>query len=463
MWSYINKEDFKKYIEEYPFLKEHKNEISLYETADSIILPRLFYKNYPSELIHVRDSYKEHLDAKEIKVNFKGELRDVQKRASKTVLDIFNNNKREITGTIKMPPGTGKTVTTVYLSSKIGLKTCIIINNKNLMSQWIKAYINFTTNISENDIGLIQGSIFSVDKPIVVAMLQTLLSKIKTAPKKTMDDLQKAGIGLVVYDEVHSSSSSEKFSKVSILFKTNNFIGLSATPFHTGLHKILMQNTIGDIIFSSEDYQLIPQLYFIYYFSGISNNLSEKKTKKGTFLTVGTYVNMIQDLNMKRAIYNKSIVHSEKYLKIISKYIGNLHKKGYTTLIATMHINQLNTIADQIELDHNNIKVRRFYSKNPDIDKENDRVVAAPLKYCGEGFDFPRFDCIIITMPLSGKKSIIQLCGRALRTCDGKNDPIILYLVDMDFPSMFIKDVQIVRNIVKTEFKGIKVHEYNES
>ena len=47
----------------------------------------------------------------------------------------------------------------------------------------------------------------------------------------------------------------------------------------------------------------------------------------------------------------------------------------------------------------------------------------------------------------------LQITGRILRDCDGKNNPVVYDLIDFAFPSMAQKDIRAKTKIVSNEFK----------
>ena len=166
------------------------------------------------------------------------------------------------------------------------------------MKQWIQAILDFT-NFSTKDIGIIQKKAFGVDKDIIIGMAQTLLRKVKSNIQENFKIIDKAKIGLVIYDEVHATSSAPVFSKVSLLFRTKNIVGLSATPFQTGFAEILMKNSVGEIISDSKNYDTKPEYRLINYKSELDN----KKI----------YVmNQMNDYLRKKSFYNKVIVRDRK-------------------------------------------------------------------------------------------------------------------------------------------------------
>jgi len=437
MWSFVKKENLENFINTYPQLAENYKEISLYETEDKIFLPRLFFKNFP-EFVETFES-KDLIDPVRTYYKFTGTLREEQYGFVSTILNNYKDNN-QINGIAKARPGFGKTVVSTYITAKLGMKACIIVDNDNLISQWIESFLKFT-DLTADEIGLIKGKHFTIDRPVVIATVQTLLSKIKTDIFKNFPIIDSARFGTIIYDEVHNTSSSSKYSKASLLFRTKNFIGLSATPFQTGISEILMKNTIGDIIYETKHYDLKPTYILNYYNSKLSGKYSYVLGK-------------MPDYIKRKSFYNSIIVKSVEYLKIILRLIRKRLAEGHTVLILVFTKAQIKLISDC--LTENNIDHRRFYGDEKEaLDKENVKVVVATYSYAGKGFDFEQLSSLILGTNLAGKKSLIQVIGRILRaSTEGKLklSPVVDDLIDIGFPSLFLPDVKAKKNIIRNEF-----------
>jgi len=434
MWTYIDKTNKENFIRQHNNLKEYFNDLCLLETEKNYFFPRYLNISYPSQFLLHTEGVKKFNIIK-TQYNFTGQLRDDQKPICDLVLNIFNKNK-QVNGIIKARPGLGKTVLSIYLAAKMGIKTCIVVDNTNLVEQWIKAITEFT-DLGADHIGLIQQNLFEINKPICISMVQTLQSKIKTNFQNIFNKIDDAGFGLVIFDEVHKSSSAPQFSKSTLLFRTKNIIGLSATPFNYGVHDILMKRTIGQILYETKKYDLTPKYYFVYYNSGL----------KGKEINS---LNYIRDLNMKRGIYNKLLSTSKIYPEIIYNYTKRLLKKKHRIIIICSTQKQVETVSDVLTA--NNVVNRKFYGKEREIDKENDQVVVATYSYAGAGFDFKELSALILACPLAGKKSIIQVIGRILRTCENKKEAIVLDLVDIAVPNFSLPMVKKKKKIINDEF-----------
>jgi len=436
MWTYIKKEDYPKFINQYSQFDDFSNGLILLETADAYFLPRLFSQNYPSQYLSFFDGGKQESFQPAVieNIEFKGTLRPEQVEILNELADIYSKNQY-INGIIKARPGIGKSIMAVYLASQLKIKTMIVVDNQNLMKQWIQSFLDFT-NLTVDDIGIVKQKVLGIDKPIIIAMAQTLMRKAKTKIQENFKLLDKARIGLVVYDEVHATSSAPVFSKVSLLFRTKNVIGLSATPFQTGLAEVLMLNTVGDVISNSKNYDMKPIYNLIHYNSKLDN----KKI----------YVmNKLTDYLRKKSFYNKVIIDSEIYQNLIVEQTSEKLKLGHRIIIICFTKAQVKTLSEL--LTQKGIENTRFFGEEREITYK-EKVLVVTYSFAGKGFDYKELSCLILACPLAGKKSLIQVIGRILRTEVEKLSPVVIDLADLAVPGFTIPEIRMKKKVVSDEF-----------
>lgn len=434
MWTILNVENIDNYFNEYPNLNEFKDSYILHKTDNKIMLPRFFYKNYPSNYLSL---YNPQYNPQ--KIDFVCNI--TPRKMQKDVVDIITEKiKKEnyINGIIKARPGSGKTILSIYIASILKLKTLIIVDSTSLQRQWVKE-IASVTNLSPNDIGLIRQKMFPIgNEKIVIATVQTLLSKFKKDPKLIYQQLKMLGFGLVFFDECHKSSSSLQYAKISTIISANNIIGLSATPFKQMEQAILLDNVIGPIIYNNCDYDYAPEINIIYY---------KSKLDKYRFM-MGKFKDYIQ----RKAFYNKIICKSETYLNLFPKFIKDDLEQNHKIIVICQTENQIKELSKV--LTDNNIKHRQYYGKERIYDK-SDNVLLVTYSFAGTGFDFKELSSLIYACPLSGKISLIQTAGRILRLCENKQNPKIRYLVDMTFPSQSLNELKCAKQIFENEFNDV--------
>ena len=329
-----------------------------------------------------------------------------------------------------------KTVLSVYIAAQLKIKTLVIVDNQNLMKQWIQSFLDFT-NLKVEDIGIIRQSAFGVDKPIILGMAQTLLRKVKTNIQQNFKALDKAGIGLVIYDEVHATSSAPIFSKVSLLFRTRNILGLSATPFQTGVAEVLMKNTVGEIISDSKNYDMKPEYRLLSY----QSKLDRKK-----LYVLGKFSEYIQ----RKSFYNKIIIESVIYKKLILDQTREMVELGHRVIIICFTKKQVTTLSEM--LTDNGLENKMFYGEDREI-TYNEKILVATYSFAGKGFDYKELSCLILACPLAGKKSLIQVIGRILRADENKLAPVVIDLADLSVPSFTIPEVRMKKKVITNEFE----------
>src|SRR6056297_412365 len=242
MWTVCDSDKIDDFLLENRINHDFKNDVILYDNTkinNNVILPRYFHRLYPST--HLKFMKDSSFKPCKVDLNFTGTLTNEQHSIISPVINRLANGNNG--GIIKARPGFGKTVTSIYIACQYKYKTLIVVDKSLLEDQWKETILQIT-NLEEDDIGTIKQKKFEVDKPIIIASARTLIRRIENV-KDFYFKIKNAGIDLVFYDECHKTSSAPKFAKVSVLFNTKNLYGLSATPFHNGLHKILMDGCLG--------------------------------------------------------------------------------------------------------------------------------------------------------------------------------------------------------------------------
>ena len=170
------------------------------ESANKFYVPRYFGEEHFGSPSKSKIPPGQAMD-----VPFIGELRDNQKPVVKAYFDhVTNNNSLEASGggLLELPCAYGKTILSLYICSKLSVKTLIIVHKEFLLNQWIERMQQFLPSAR---IGKIQGQIFDIEnKDVVIGMLQSL-------SMKDYHETAFQSFGLTIIDEVHHISS-EVFS-----------------------------------------------------------------------------------------------------------------------------------------------------------------------------------------------------------------------------------------------------------
>tara|TARA_B110000008_G_C16957580_1_gene558812 strand:+ start:113 stop:1579 length:1467 start_codon:yes stop_codon:yes gene_type:complete len=131
---------------------------------------------------------------------------------------------------VVMPCGSGKTVTGIYILSKIKDRTLIVTNYKIVAKQWKHELMN-KFSVSENDIDCVSDTNFmqSTEKKLVtIVTYDTLISISTTKSRSTIVNILNMKFSLIILDEAHKAVASLYFS---IIYRLSGpVVAFTATP-----------------------------------------------------------------------------------------------------------------------------------------------------------------------------------------------------------------------------------------
>lgn len=207
------------------------------ESAAKLYVPRYF-----GELHFGKPTLFKITEGDNIQLSFNGVLRENQVPAVQAYLDtVTKDPKYGGGGLLDLPCAFGKTSLSLYIASKLGKKTLVIVHKEFLLNQWVERIQQF---IPTARIGRIQGQIIDIDdKDIVLGMLQSL--SMKDYPSSLFDSF-----GLTIIDEVHHISS-EVFSRALFKLVTKYTLGLSATMNRKDGTTKVFKMFLGDILYKA--------------------------------------------------------------------------------------------------------------------------------------------------------------------------------------------------------------------
>lgn len=316
-------------------------------------------------------------------------------------------------GILSLPTGYGKTTCALYIASKLGVKTLIIVHKEFLMNQWIERIKQF---LNTAKIGTLRQNNIDVQyKDIVVGMLQSIAMK-------TYDPSIFSNFGLTIIDETHHICS-KVFSKALLNVNTKYTLGLSATPERKdGLTHVLYK-FIGDICFSVERKQekcvtvkkIICSVGHLFP-NGLPMNVFDKISNVDIISTLVEYDErneLIKTECIKLVSIQRNIMilserrnHCIRLQEIINNHYG--HE------ICGLYMGQMK----QSELE----------------ESEKKQVIIATYSLAHEGLDIPKLDSLILA---TSKGDVIQAVGRILRETPGKtHDPYVIDIVDNIAPML---------------------------
>ena len=402
----------------------------------SILIPRF----YPV-LGEINDQSNLGLD-----IEIECTLTPRNKRQEKYINFLVEHNN----GIIKADPGAGKTAIAISAISQIKKKTIIFVHKEALRRQWTDEFIKFT-NIKIEEIGFLSTKTYkqALQKPIIITTVQAVGALLKRRKDEFLKELNAANIGVSIFDEIHNLIGPEFFSDASIFINTKRVYGLSATPYRSDGCEDIIIDHVGEIVyFEPEEGELLkPIVYMIYFSFGIYETPKQIK-----YLTWGG--------NFSTPRYFQQMNHSEKYKKTVTKLTEKLIKDKRNVLVLGVRINCLLELAGMSTLSKSEIGIfipgtskeeRLKYSDTDDLKTsfETKQLVFSTYSNCRDGVNRKNLDALIMSCPTA---NIEQSIGRILRTLDGKRQPIVLDLIDIQGP-MYNIDGKMIPYFVRSSRK----------
>ena len=323
-----------------------------------------------------------------INAKFNAPLREGQKQVKDEA--IYSLNKKSSI-MLALYPGFGKTSLSIYLASRIGLKTLIICHRLVLIEQWIKAIERFIDNPK---IGFVKPSLSSkkIEQVKNSDFLIVNAMNIKTLGEDFFKD-----VGLVIIDEIHcilAESLSESLGYLSPRY----LIGLSATPHRAdGLDKLL------DFYFG-EGNKIVRELHHPHIVYKIDTGIEYEEDTKTEW----------------NAMISSQCLH-EKRNNLIVNIV--LHFKDRHFLILCKRVDQAKYIAKVLEEEKENVSL--MVEDTNDFD-QNSRIIVASIQKCGVGFSHDILDSLILASDV--EEYFIQYLARVMRTEEVK--PMVFDLID---------------------------------
>jgi len=375
--------------------------------------------------LNLRD---ERVAGETVELEFSGELNGSQHSAARALL-------RHDVGVLCAPPGWGKTVLATHLIARRGCSTLVLVHRKPLVEQWIARLCEFL-DITPKSIGRLGAGRRRLTRRLDIAMIQTLARS---------DDLQDLvrGYGHVVVDECHHVPAVQ-VERVLSAIPARYVTGLTATPYRRDGHQPIITMQCGPVrhVISGPKVKAGEALERRVFRRDTSFDPSILPTEPSIQEIYGALANDIDRLDFVLADI-RELVREDRALVVLTE------RREHLDRIAK-------SIGDEIPnvvVLHGGIKpkARRAAMTQLAEQPENEpRLILATGRYLGEGFDDPRLDTLLLTMPIAWKGTVVQYAGRLHRAHAAKRDIRIYDYVDSEVPvlrRMYAKRLRTYREM----------------
>jgi len=366
---------------------------------DIVYLPLAWaLKNIPGSQRKTRKTYCQS------SYDYTANLRPHQKEIRREALSCLNKRGTVV---ISAYPGFGKTVTSIGLAHKIGMRTLVLVNKVILKNQWVECVVQFT-NLKKG-VGVVKAEPATKSQRENASKLKKWEKKIKDASIVVMNALTVkkmpsnffSDVGCLIVDECHQIMS-ECLSEALLYVHPRYVIALSATPYRSdGLNNLLT-----------------------FYFS--EEHLVRELKRSHTVYEIRTGFKPIADITDNGRLDWNGLLNSqsenEERNKMILDTVSSL-SESRTILILTKRVDHASYL--ESELKKMSVSVSGLYGTKKSFDKAASVLIGTSSKI-GVGFDHKRLDCLVLASDV--ESYFIQFLGRVFRREDV--EPIILDFVD---------------------------------
>lgn len=351
-------------------------------------------------------------------VGFEGELRPDQKLIVNTTLEALRDPQRG-GGIINKTTGGGKTCIAMNIIATLGVRTIFVVNMIGEIEKTKKSIEKFLPNAT---IGVIQGPKFETDADIVIAMIQTLASRYDTYAYSHFWKF-----GLCIFDEVHSTSPGQKYSRILKKMQVKYRLGLTATLREDIFSKVYIHH-IGPVIVKDKKVDIVPRVET----KKIATSLCIPYTKNGKM----NYTKLITDLAKagdRNRLLAEIIIETTKNRGSKRRVIVFTHRWAHAQELARI----IGGLSD--------LTVGPYVGKMKKKELEyalNCDIMVATYSFASQAFDHPPLDTVIFASPRSvsrkkdfghfynDTKVLEQAVGRCLRQVNS-NCALVVDIVDI--------------------------------
>jgi DNA excision repair protein ERCC-3 len=342
-------------------------------------------------------------------------------------------------GVLCLRCGAGKTVVGLHSAAQLKVPILIMVTNKGLARQWMDEITQFL-GVPTEDIGRVggDGSPFDWEKPITVAMVQTIASRVSSG---TLPAEMTRHFGVILCDEAHLMGAPY-FNTAVPPFHGRRW-GLSATPNRDDGFDSLLRYTIGSVVYS----YLIPDLKPTVFFKRLPTRPDFAKKD-----VVDQTHDVAKNLHFGM-LYSYFASDCHDRTDEIVKEVRAAVDDGRQVLVLTHSRAMCELLGQKLPgsgVCHGGVKeddrIRHIRECNP---------VVAIMQLGKEALNKPSLDTLFVCEPFTKKGALQQTMGRVLRAFSGKKSPIVVFFEDVHIRPLLLMCNKIRQSLIRwPSFKG---------
>jgi superfamily II DNA or RNA helicase len=349
------------------------------------------------------------------KFNSSIKLRDYQSPAVSRAIE-------EGQGVLIMPCGAGKTETALEVAAKAGCSTLWITHTMDLLNQSMKRAME-KLNLSGKQIGIIQGDNMRIGSHITFATVQTLA-------KRDLTEISKV-FGCVIVDEAHlvfkDASKARMFEDVISQFPAFYRFGITASEYRSDGLIDTMFKVIGPKLYEvdQDDPRLMtmkPRVEIIT--TQFQYEQPEDELFNVQKMLAEMKIDGQRNALLKSILYNK--VTGDDYCLVLGDSLDHLEE-------LQQFIVKQGRLAAFVCGETNKKEREKIMD---DMRSGKYHYLFATYQLAKLGLDIPRLNVLVQATPKKDKTSIQQACGRIMRPEEGKAQPVVYDLWDINVPQL---------------------------
>jgi len=371
----------------------------------------------PSILGRATKLYDLRRDGEEFAIRLQSKLYDYQQSAFDEIVSHMDRGTTNFI--LKARTGWGKTVLTSALVSYLHRTTLIVVPVTTLVHQWREELLKHT-DLTADDIGVAtDAKVEWRGKKVVIGLVHTLVLD------RWGEDFKKQ-FGAVFLDEVDRSAPPETFAPICTMFPARFRFAMSATTSRKdGLDKVFHWH-FGEVYIDGNRYK------------NIRVQRSKALVVNYPKANMPQYLFNISDAIKRRGIIMSALSKDMRRNEMLCTYIKKFYNTKRPTLILSDRIEQLIRLAEIMERQYR-IPAREMgffiramprnstYRKTPQAKLPEKLLIFGTYKMLDIGFDMKSLSGLVMATPRS---SIEQTVGRIERYLEGKQQPVVVDVVD---------------------------------
>lgn len=398
-----------------------------------------------AEIVAMARGHKELFDVKVLfadverfpknKVKAEDFLAVHQKVCIKEVIERYNKHKY---GDILLAMGTGlgKTRLACFITTKVGVKTIVIVPTKHIAEQWRDELEDMysTSGIAEkmsDFITMYNNKLGDSPKGSIIIVI------INTARAKSNKFF--AQFGLCIFDEVHELTSNKSKNVLWNSSVVRFRMGLTATPEYTGFGMLpYLEGHLGKTVHANELKGFATSVkIFDVTVRAIKFCTSDSKysvpilSKSGTVSIMETLSKMLEDPTRT---------------ELVVDIINNFYRAGKNILIFAEFRDYLDKISTLLGNKHN-IVLKGGVDYKTIREASTTRIILTTYAYSRRGINYDQLNTLVLATPR--RNGLKQIIGRILRyKSDVKIPRTIIDIIDCNsvLKSQYYERAKIYKN-----------------